>query len=246
MGRTLINFACLPCSNAWSNEMATQYQESISQYVEYFREQGRRIEKVEYALHKKLLYLAALDSIARAAFGGTGTHRLRFGRLLGEIVSWEYRDHVSLPQLQLALAKSHLDSGDLFQYVDGKLSHWNRCEPHKASSSPRREELHVYVNAEVESKAIALATYGELLYTLRNNIVHEFREPGYGVEVSHDTPCPYHHMFSRERHGNSWELVFPQSLFGYIFQEAIQKLDHYLNAESIDPLAQFKLGTMWL
>ena len=71
--------------------------------------------------------------------------------------------------------------------------------------------MHVAETAS-ERKAIEATRYAALFYTYRNHLVHEFREPGYGIERDDDFAAPYYHSMTSCDRGsseNSWELVFP-------------------------------------
>jgi hypothetical protein len=72
--------------------------------------------------------------------------------------------------------------------------------------------------------------YAELFYTYRNNLIHEFRAPGYGIEVASDTARPYH----RGLQDDGWQLVFPAGFFAFIFASALSGLESYLMARDQD------------
>lgn len=213
---------------------------AIQQFVGYFRDQEAVIASVQPIMYRKLIYAAALDPIARAAFGKVGKHRAKSLRLIDELTNWLDRDRVSLPQLCLALEDSGHVTSPLFVEARARLKAWCPGEVVRLSKSPLLSEL-VPLAHESEKCILASCRYAELYCTYRNNLVHEFREPGYGIEMSADKDQPYYHGMI----ANPWQLVFPVGFFARLYAEALAELEALLMRYDIDPYSQFEFGSRW-
>lgn len=213
--------------------------DAIQQFVGYFRDQDAGISPVRPILYRKIIYAIAFDPIARAAFGKVG-HRARNLRLIDELTNWKDRDRVSLPQLCLALEEKGLVSGALYLKASTRLGRWSPGEVLRLDNSPLLSELEP-VAQPLEKCILSSCRYAELFYTYRNNLVHEFREPGYGIEMSTDNDQPYYHSMI----GEPWQLVVPVGFFARLYAEALAGLESFLMRYDIDPYSQFEFGSKW-
>jgi hypothetical protein len=214
--------------------------DAIEQFVGYFRDQETVILSVQPIMYRKIIYATALDPIARAAFGKVDKHRRRSLRLIDELTNWSDRDRVSLPQLCLALEDSGQSSSSLCVKAKAHLGKWSPGKFVRLNESPLLSEL--AASAQPSEKCIlASCRYAELFYTYRNTLVHEFRQPGYGIEMSADKDQPYYHSMT----GDSWQLVFPVGFFARLYAEALAGLKALLMRCDIDPYSQFEFGSRW-
>ena len=216
------------------------HSDSIQQFVDYFRDQEASIFPVQPILYRKIIYATALDRIARAAFGKVEKHRARSLRLIDELTNWLDRDRVSPSQLCLALEEMGNISGPLYVEVKTRLQNWSPGEVLRLNNSPLLSELEPIARSS-EKCILSSCRYAELFYTYRNNLVHEFREPGYGIEMSADDDQPYYHSMIDD----PWQLVFPVGFFARIFSEALVGLEALLVRYDIDPYTQFEFGSRW-
>lgn len=215
------------------------HRDAITKFVQYFQDQLGNIEKVSPLLFRKILY-TALDPIARAAFGATNSHRKRVTRLIDELTAWKDRDRISLPQLALALEERQLTNGPLYAEVKSQLSQWQFGSVLSLNHSPLLSQM-VRLASPTEASILSSARCAELFYTYRDNLIHEFRHPGYGVEKSSDGVEPYYHSMIDE----PWQLVFPVGFFARIVAEGLRGLEARLLAEDIDPYSKFEFGSLW-
>jgi hypothetical protein len=217
----------------------TRITDSVEQFIGYFLSEIDRIESVENLMYKKILYATVLDPLARAAFGSSISHRRRITRLLEELTFWEARSLVSLPQLALKLSEEKRSRFRLYREVRLRLSRWPSGAVIRVAESPTLSELASFA-AEEEQKYLTACCYAELFYTYRNNLVHEFREPGYGIEWQEDKEP---HYLSME--DSPWQLVFPVGFFASLCRQAIERLRSYLLLHKIDPYTHFDFGSVW-
>lgn len=216
--------------------------EAIHQFIEYFQKQDACISAVHPILYRKIIYAIALDPIARAAFGKDGRHRDRSLRLIAELTDWGDGDgnRVSLPQLCLALENKGFPSESLYKEAKERLKRWSSGEVLRLNNSPEFKELET-IAQPYEKPLLNSCRYAELFYTYRNNLVHEFREPGHGIEMSSDKDQPYYHSMI----GDQWQLVFPVGFFARLYAEALGGLRALLLRRDIDPFSQFEFGSRW-
>jgi hypothetical protein len=215
------------------------YRKAICGFVDHFAEHATEIESVRPIMYRKILYAAALDPLARAAFGDIG-NRARMVRLIDELTSWTNRDRVSLPQLTGMLKRKRRGRFRLNRIASTRLRNWMPGEVLRLDSSPLRVELEPHA-APSERALLAKCRYAELFYAYRNNLVHEFREPGYGIEMSADGSEPYYHSYIN----GPWELVFPVGFFANLFRDALTGLSSLLLRDRRSPYEQFQFGSLW-
>jgi len=77
-------------------------------------------------------------------------------------------------------------------------------------------------------------------------LVHELREPGYGMEFTSDTEPFYHTMSHLDPEVRSWELVYPLGFYERICIVALKKLRTYYLKERIDPYSLHSFGSYWI
>lgn len=215
------------------------HRPSIREFIAHFQGQIPTLEAVEPFTYRKILYATALDPLARAAFGNIG-HRERIVRLIEELTCWRDCDLVSLPQLQLLLREHERARYRLFREVNDQLRQWPSGRILRISVSPCLDQLLPFADPD-EIKLIQKCRYAELFYTYRNNLIHEFREPGYAMEFSSDKDQPYYHSMAR----HPWQLAFPVGFFAFIYKSALSGLEKYLLYRDQDPYARFDFGSLW-
>lgn len=88
--------------------------------------------------------------------------------------------------------------------------------------------------------------HAELLYTYRNNLIHEFRTSGHGMEFSDDNTSPYYHgMTDLSSQKNTWELVYPTHFLVNLSKAALDSIKSFLTSNNLDPYSFFKFGSPW-
>ncbi|MDA8172311.1 MAG: hypothetical protein M0Z48_10865 [Nitrospiraceae bacterium] len=215
------------------------YKLASERFIEYFKARGALIEKVENLTFRKILFATALDSLARAAFGNI-QHRKRIVQLVDNLTDWNAKELVSLPQLELNLREKKLGRYRLYREVRRRLAQWSPGDIIPLARSPYATDLMKFADQQ-ESTIVGNCRYPELFYTYRNNLIHEFREPGYGIEIPSDEDKPYYTYMIN----GPWQLVFPIGFFSAIFDQAVSGLHNYLTESKIDPYTRFEFGSLW-
>lgn len=217
-----------------------QYRQEIDQFLEHFRMQAADIASVVSSFQRKVLYCAAFDPLARAAFGKVGSQRDRFVKLMREVARWEAAERVSLPQLQLRLRENGRYRHRLYREVTRQIGLWDPSTKLDISASPSVQDLSSFTH-ESERLCVRDSCYADLFYIYRNNLVHEFREPGYGTDWSGKSRTPFYTSFI------NWprELVFPVEFISNMYEQTLAGLKTHLVREKINPYNQFKFGSLW-
>lgn len=219
--------------------------EDIAKYVGHFRKRLPEIAGIANSHYRKTLYVTLLDCLSRAAFPNVKGNRVRFVTFIDTCSSWSYRDRVSTPQLKLALDDSCMSSGALYADTASRLAAWSEGSILRPDSDPTINDLRALMNVS-EKPCVEKARYAELLYTYRNHLVHEFREPGYGMEFSDDPSTPYYHTMSQlNTGGSSWELVFPNAFFHSLCEQSVVGIKAHLKSSEINPYDAYQFGTLW-
>jgi hypothetical protein len=220
--------------------MTAPYKHEVEKFINYFEDQAVAIAGVKTPLHRIILYTTALDPLARAAYGAGLTHRARIIKLINELSGWTDCVRISLPQLQQLLRKKRRYRYKLYRDVSTRLNQWQDATSIPLSESPMEATLTPLAQSD-ELKQIRACQYAELLYTYRNNLVHEFREPGYGWDVSGKWSEPYYMSYIDK----PWELVFPVRFFESVLIGTLNGLQGYLIQNKINPYKRFEFGTLW-
>lgn len=223
----------------YQREKGREVTEAIRRFIGHFEAQFLRIKEVESPLFQKLLIATALDALSRAAFGSSGGRNNL--RLISEITKWQDQDRIGLPQLALVLIDHKLHRTPLFRKVESLLSTWEKGAIIPLERLPRLPgfQLETLEDDTVE-KHIKSAQLGNLFYKHRCNLVHEFREPGYGMELDGEE-VPYFHLME----GSQWELVYPLGFFHWLFRKTLDELKTFLRAGGINPYTNFEFGSQW-
>ena len=223
----------------------------IDQYCSYFKDQLGKIVTIDGRLHQKILLVVIFDTWARARYPNEKTNRKRFVSLIREYSGWSESERVSLPQLCLLLeelAKKEpteppKEPTALMKEVRYMLSRWEYGKIHRLGKDPVAADLEGHVADDNEWKIIHSSRHAELFYTYRNHLIHEFREPGYGMEFSDDGTTPYYHGMANDN--GTWELVYPIGFLVNTAETLITNLTVYFMANNLDPFSSYDFGSLW-
>ena len=194
----------------------------------------------------KSLYLIEIDTLSRAAFPNIQKNRKRVIQFIDTCSNWNDKDRVSAVQLNFALEKNRIQSGQLYDFINQRINSWSYgqiVQPNQDLTFGETKQL----STSSESQYVNYARYAELLYTYRNHLLHEFREPGRGPDLGADLPLtPYYlGMDSPNTGQSSWELVFPVQFLRSLCKGCINGLATHLSTNNLDPNDAYEFGTMW-
>lgn len=222
-------------------------QDAINQYYSYFKEQLDKIKTLETPLYQNVLLVTLIDTWARAKYPKVQSDKQRFIDFITEYSDWKDCNRVSLSQLSYLL-KEHRETSDgrLIKEVSVRLGKWQSGIIYRLDVDPCMPEINSFSTTDKEKKLVACSRHSDLLYTYRNHMVHEFRNPGYGMEMSNDGTSPYYHgMFDPSSSQSTWELVYPAKFLRNTAEHLLDNLKQYLQSKDIDPYSSYEFGSIW-
>jgi hypothetical protein len=233
-------------------------KEQIENYIDYFQRQvelvaslsgdpaisvGSRNPSTRVALHKKILSVAILDSLAALRYAGMGfTNHGRFTRLLADHAGWPEGHLVSVPVLAERLRDT---SGTLSRHCANVLARHSTMSPNSLPLNAFDSDAAMLLplaSSKDERTAIKKSTHFELFYRYRNYIVHEFREPGYAMEVFAEGEQPRYHGYIGE---DRWHLLYPFAFFQFLLRKTLESIEHYYTASDLDPYENLESSSAW-
>ena len=210
-------------------------------YFSYFNKRLNEVCKINDRLFKKILLVAMLDTLARVPSPNENFNKKRFVGFIDKFADWREKKLISLPQLSLLLETTTCSK--LKDVVNNRLQGWQDGKViYLLDDLECGEMLSFASNEEVD--LIKQARHSNLLYVYRNNLVHEFREPAYGMEYNDDDQ-PFYFSLTNSESITAWELVYPVKFFEKIVRSSITQLQLYTEDNSIDPHTSYKFGSIW-
>jgi hypothetical protein len=226
-------------------------ESDIQSFITYFIDQAENIKCVvsqrpgsSGKIYQKILYATLLDSLTIAAAPSLARkNKERFLNLVRGCSDWREAERVSSVQLKLRLEKKNIRGGTLYSHVANVAGEFSSGAVLIAGHhDPLESEVKALVspNDQTAMKLIEKCRYDSLLYIYRNNLVHEFREPGYGGEFGDDEFPFYHSMLN-----DSPQLSFPLEFFRRLCFSCIWGVHDILVRERRDPRKAYGFGSIW-
>lgn len=225
-----------------------QNKDSIETFCNYFQDRIDEIEALNNPLYQKILIVILLDTSSRVWTKGLeNKNKLRFLKMVGECIRWQDSDKISIPMTFYRLENVDFKVNDALKSIFSDLLHkFQEGRILRLDIDPLYFEIeHLAENCQ-EKKILNNSRHAELFYTYRNNLIHEFRKPGHGMEFSDDNESPYYHsMTDLVNNHDIWELVYPTAFFISIAKIALDSIKAFLTFNDLDPYSFFKFGSPW-
>lgn len=233
-------------------------------FFQYFNEVLENISELSKdskhtKLYQKILYVSILDSLSKCVYPRRKP-RERMVFFIKEFSGWENVERVSLPHLiQLLKLNPEPAFKGIREYAINEFNNWSVHSGQLMSISkdpkfyelkskwPKENEL----RTPIEKISLDSLQHAQLFYTYRNSLVHEFRSPGYGIELTEDHQSPFYHIMSEindfeELVPKSVELVYPVKFFSQLCTKCIENLKEYIKINNLNPYDYYDFGTYWL
>jgi hypothetical protein len=231
----------------------------IGNYIGHFRYEHERIVGLDYPLHRKLLIVAMLSSLAEGRYPHTARDSAKFIKLIETYSAWTDATSVSVTQLQMIIDErgSHAALGLSKEFVDSlwqRRALWhnrecqrlNQAEISHIGIDPKPEDILLERSTTTEKAIVESVKHSALLYRYRCKLVHEFRMPGHGFEFDQRGTEPYYiAMLDADRDGETEELVYPTQWFLNLPLPILTQLEIYYRQEQINPYDSYKFGSPW-
>lgn len=201
---------------------------------------------VEHALHKRILIVTLLDTLAWTRYPeyryGTSNQK-RFTKFVEDCVDWPEATRVSLPQLSFLLGQTTGASVQLVEGVGVRMSAWSELKREPAPiDDPLVTELRGIAQGKDDNRLIELCRHSKLLYDLRSTLVHEFRVPGYDLGVFALRVKPFYWMLLQDR---QWHLVYPVEFLGDLLRSGLANLRRHFEGNDLDPNEGLSFSPLW-
>ena len=216
-------------------------ESQINPFISFFYEQFSSIRSAQFEkydkLYKKILYVATIDTLSKTVYPKK-RNRDRFISFIRNFSTWEFCEKISLPHLaKLLEIVPDPEFSNLRKFAFSHFDQWEEGFVIRLDKDPNYAEVQNLWPRDkeqvkpIENVQLDFLRHDHLFYTYRNSLVHELREPGYGIEFSSmDANQPfYHHMahLDKDKETISWELVYPLGFFESICETALKKLKTY-------------------
>lgn len=234
----------------------------IETFIDYFKKQLDLIDGIPKSesskIFKKALYVSLIDTLSKCVFPHRTGNRERFVSFLMRFSKWSEGYNVSMPHLEKLLRMNPDPAYEklrktIFDAYNSSVVHRSQIVGIDTDPAyvdiikdwPVQKECRI----PIEGVTLELLQHFNLLYAYRNSLVHELREPGYGMEFNEDEEYPYYHsrtIINGDREERRIELVYPVSFFRKIAATCVANLDIYLRNSGLDPYDYYKFGTYWI
>lgn len=224
------------------------HTDHIQQYFGWFREQLEKIYSLEPREFRKLLTVPMLDALARAYLPTEDKNRVRFISLVRDFGEWQERERVSLPQLAYRIEKiPAFSTSDLANAVEERLSTWSSGSIIRLGVDATPDELMPIAHSTQDRSLISESVHLNLFYEYRCLLVHEFREPGYSIEVTGEQDDqPYYIGMIHPDGRDTWELTYPVAFFKRTALAVIEGLEDKFLRDDANPYAAYDFGSVWV
>jgi hypothetical protein len=255
---------CRRCTNATQSEgnpMTREIEQSINIYADHFTDRVERLKEYEFdaadRVLKKNILVSVLDALSRTASNPQAGNRQRFTELIANFADWANHTRASAPHIHYLLGQLRDPSFEKARsFVSQIVANNSSGELIPLSRDPELHEIAEVWPIPAEQKVLGNMslksfTHLNLLYEHRNSLVHELREPGYGIEFSDDDTEPYYHgstHLGSENvvEGRTLELVYPLNFYFRLFENVMSNLKPYLMRNRIDPYDCYRFGSSWI
>jgi len=216
----------------------------LNAYVGYFAGQLEAVAQLEDRLFRKILTVAMVDTWSRAVYPAADGHRNRFTDFVGNYSGWEDADRVNPWHLQSLLHQLDDDADSPLRVATKEiLAGRSEGEMVRLRRDPIYSDL-VPLSIADEVSLLKQSTHLSLFYLYRCDLVHEFREPGHGMEFDSEACEPFYHSMMGDD-GDTWELVYPLGFFAELAVNCLTNLRESFLSSGGSPHESYFFGSPW-
>jgi hypothetical protein len=226
--------------------MSRDLESTIATYIEHFKAkvsglEGYELHVEDRLLLKKNILVSVIDAISRVTSNSADGNRERFTGVVAHFGDWPDHTRVSAPHLSYFLRNLRASA---FAEARRAIAETIEANSHGGfvllSAGPELDAILKLWPVPPEQKLIGQLsltsfTHLNLLYHHRNSLVHELREPGYGMEFHEDHEKPFYHGMTTvgaddvpgER---TLELVYPLKFYFQLTDKVMSNVEAYYAA----------------
>ncbi len=225
---------------------------AIDKFFTLVSEAQRDADELKRPFFARIILISLLDALSRCAHPSIGKNRQRFVALIDDYAQWTLSSAFSLRQLSLRLAEITNPSAypgfqALSQEIQSRMQSWPAPKTIVLADrvDPTTTDLAPLLTKQL-SGFIEPVRYPRLLWSLRNYVIHEVRDPGEGADFELGVTSPYYHSNTRaDGITQTWELYFPPELLSYLLTRCANNLSARLRRDDIDPFDAFPYDPKW-
>jgi hypothetical protein len=242
--------------------MSRDLDSAIATYAEHFKAKVARLKG--YELHaedrlllKKNILVSVIDAVSRVTSNSADGNRERFTAVVAHFGDWPDHTRVSAPHLSYFLRNLRAPA---FSGARQAIAEAIRANSHGGfvplSADPELDSIRKLWPVPPDQKlvgqlSLSSFTHLNLLYHHRNSLVHELREPGYGMEFHEDHEEPFYHGMTAvgaegEPGERTLELVYPLKFYFRLTDAVISNVASYLRSNRINPYSAYRFGSSWI
>ncbi|MFH1595185.1 MAG: hypothetical protein ABIG94_02275 [Pseudomonadota bacterium] len=202
-------------------------KEAIDNFYSYLCDEINAINGLAKKTHQKILLVIIIDALARVwskIKKKQENNRERFISLINECTKWEDGNRASLPQLFSKLKGLCGCETKLIEEVETAFSSWEAGRRYTIKDDPFSDKLINLASCKLERNIIKSCSHINLLYIYRNHLVHEFRQPGLGMDL--DETVPYYIEYVSKP--GIKELSYPKSFFIELAKSSLNNFYYHL------------------
>ncbi len=230
-------------------------EDRIQRFVGYYRRAADAATSLEDSDHlpqlRKICYIAVLDALGKAIYPTRSENRIRFTQLIDYFGDWPDSRRVSLPHLAALLDRCPDPAFEaLRMLVRGELAGWLSGTLVRLDADPEIERLRTAwpkdpaLRTPLASLSLDHFQHVHLLYTYRNLLVHEFRDPTDPIGEDNRAVPFYVHasVIGYEREYERWDLFYPAGFLRVLTTSTLDNVEKYLLERQLDPTLHFSSG----
>jgi len=236
--------------------MAHPSHDSANIYFRHFRAEHQKISAATDKLQQKILTVTLLDALARGRYKSVPSNKERFVNLVENYGGWPDADRVSPSQYFLSVANHKrvckvrgiphgITTRMLSRALTAAVSSRSSGAITPVSKDPSHSTLMSLGPTKEEQRLLFNNKHSCLLYYYRTRLVHEYREPGYGIEFRSDGE-PFYHWHEPVGQKPREELVYPRAWLRKLPEPILRNLEAYYRKARRAPHAQYDFGSHWL
>jgi hypothetical protein len=241
--------------------MSRDLDSAINTYIEHFRGTVARLKAYQLdprdRILKKNILASVLDALSRTTSNYADGNRERFTAIVANFGDWPHHTRVSAPHIGYLLRNLRSPSfAKAREFIAHTLANNADGSLVRLSSDPQLEEIKRLWPVPADLRlmnqlSLSSFTHLNLFYSYRNSLVHELREPGYGMEFSENDDEPFYHGMTTSGTNDSverqsLELVYPLNFYFRLTESVIQNIETYLRHNRIDPYGCYRFGSSWV
>jgi hypothetical protein len=226
-------------------------QGQIDRYIGHFRTEMKRVRRLRSDLHCKVLVVAMLDALARGRYHKAKNNE-RFVKLVEDYAAWPHANLVSASQLWMRIEKQGGPSKcgvseEFAKRLRGGYWQWHPNSSHNdgIGTDPTVDDLSPC--AGTERALVRDFKHSQRFYRYRCALVHEYREPGHGMEWGRrERKEPFYHSMMDAKGKERWlELVYPTAWFLGLVSPILNGLSAYYTDNRVNPYHSYEFGSPW-